>query len=161
MADFSLKGTHWGRLNLNSSLQFMSLDAQSKPIFELNPSSVANATNATKDIILHLSEDKSEEGEGLTEIRFHCTDPEFTESKSAESGSHHAKTICEKVRQKFLKDKASLESLLTFSDIFMIVPRGKHTMDIFPTLVRCHGKTFSFSFHFADIVKCFLLPSEK
>lgn len=52
------------------------------------------------------------------------------------------------------------ESLATFTDISLAVPRGKYSVDFFANVARYHGKTFSFSFKYADVSKAFLLPNE-
>ena len=71
-----------------------------------------------------------------------------------------AKKICETIKKNYFKDKMDVDSLATFSDLSLAVPRGRYSVDFFPTFARFHGKTFSFSFNYGDVSKAFILPTE-
>ena len=68
--------------------------------------------------------------------------------------------MCEKIKKDYLKDKMDTDSIATFTDVSLAVPRGKYSFDFFANIARCHGKTFSFSFKYSDISKAFILPNE-
>jgi structure-specific recognition protein 1 len=50
------------------------------------------------------------------------------------------------------------EVIASLSDLFMIIPRGKYTLDLYSTFAKLHGKTHDYKLNYKDINKAFLLP---
>jgi structure-specific recognition protein 1 len=47
------------------------------------------------------------------------------------------------------------EIIATFSDIPLMVPRGKYSMDMYQNYVRFHGRTHDYKIMYKDIVQLF------
>ena len=50
------------------------------------------------------------------------------------------------------------ESIVTFTDIPMLVPRGKYTCDLYDTFLRFHGQTHNYRIEYSNVERAFLLP---
>jgi len=60
-------------------------------------------------------------------------------------------------------DKAKIgelagESIATFEDINLAVPRGKYTVDFYENYFRFHGLTFNHMIEYKNITRGFILP---
>ncbi len=47
---------------------------------------------------------------------------------------------------------------MNFKEVKMIVPRGKHTLDIYKNSVRFHGSSYNYHVDYKNITRGFLLP---
>jgi structure-specific recognition protein 1 len=48
--------------------------------------------------------------------------------------------------------------IATFNELPMLIPRGKYTLDMYPTFIKLHGRTHDYKLLHKDINKGFLLP---
>lgn len=61
------------------------------------------------------------------------------------------------VKHAGLGDSAK-DIIARFHDLPLIVPRGKYTLEMFPTYAKYHGRTHDYKIMYKDIVKVFELP---
>jgi len=53
---------------------------------------------------------------------------------------------------------ASGKGLLTFKEVPVLTPRGRYGIEMFPSFMKFHGKTFDYKIKFSNIVRLFQLP---
>ncbi|CUM66225.1 uncharacterized protein PRCAT00003885001 [Priceomyces carsonii] len=116
------------------------------------PGTVENETEKPKS---ENGEVKNEEGE------------ESKESKEGEEADADQKEIEEvsaaSIFYDQLKDKADIgqvagESIISFSDILFLTPRGRYDIDMYPTSLRLRGKTYDYKIQYKQIERIFSLP---
>lgn len=49
------------------------------------------------------------------------------------------------------------QSICTFDNLMLAVPRGKYTVDLYNEQIRLHNKTFNYKISYKAITKMFLL----
>ena len=45
-----------------------------------------------------------------------------------------------------------------FSELRLIIPRGKYNLELYPTFMKLHGRTYDYKILYKDVLKGFLLP---
>jgi len=50
------------------------------------------------------------------------------------------------------------EAIATLSDLPMLIPRGKYSLDLYHDFAKLHGKTHDYKLPYSDFLKAFLLP---
>ncbi len=53
---------------------------------------------------------------------------------------------------------ATGKGILTFEELTVLTPRGRYNVELFPTFMKMHGKTYDYKIKYSNIVRLFLLP---
>ncbi|CAD8098935.1 unnamed protein product [Paramecium sonneborni] len=163
MGDQSLKGTNWGRINIDE--KNLSLSHLSYNVIKFPLKRIVNSNIQKNDIVLQLNTEECAENEDmLCEVRFYIPPKEQKgEKKKQESNEDDLDEISylQQVQKEIVKKAkigGSSDSILTIHEVPLIVPRGKYTMDFFKKDIRFHGNTYQFTTDYKSITRFFLLP---
>mmetsp|Transcript_11206 Transcript_11206/g.34297 ORF Transcript_11206/g.34297 Transcript_11206/m.34297 type:complete len:508 (+) Transcript_11206:111-1634(+) len=141
------KGWNWGDIEVKGgSLNFQSDD---KHVLDVSLSEVAQVNlNSTDELALefHVDDTAGPNDECLVEMRFRVGDEE------------NAKEVYEKIRQRADTSAFAGESLAAFSEVHVIVPRGRYTVDLYSNYFKMHGKSYDFKILYSSVSRLFLLP---
>ena len=50
------------------------------------------------------------------------------------------------------------DMIAQFSDLNLIIPRGKYALELYESFAKLHGKTYQYKIVYKDVLKGFLLP---
>jgi structure-specific recognition protein 1 len=53
---------------------------------------------------------------------------------------------------------ATGKGIVTFEELTVLTPRGRYDVELFPTFMKMHGKTYDYKIKYSNIVRLFLLP---
>lgn len=177
----NLRGTHWGKLDLEeNNVKFSDSEKQ---IFKIPFSKIQNSMINKQDITLELNTDDLAENEDmLSEIRFYLppkqqekkSDEEEEENEEQASKSQnedqpenqeeeddtqaYIKKLHQDIIQRAQIGKNAGESMCKFSDMQLMIPRGRYTVDFFKTSIRFHGQSYNYLIEYKHITRAFLLP---
>lgn len=179
--DTSLKGYNWGKaLVQGNELQFQ---VQGKPTFELPLTNVANSNIAGKNEVAleftppapfqrdpkNLSVRAPDE---LVEMRFYVPGKSM-KSRGGDDGSDAEEETdldedgneisAAEALHNLIKDKADIgaivgESIVIFTDVLILTPRGRYSLEFFSDSLRLLGKSTDYRVPFTSIHRIFLLP---
>lgn len=141
----STKGWSWGEFALQG--QSLALRIDNKLGFELPYEAVANCSLPAKtELALELHQADATDQDLLCEMRLYIPDAD----------------ACENLNKELLS-RAGLgayagDALVSLYDLPMVTPRGKYQLDMFPTFMKLHGKTYDYKILYKDVSKAFLLP---
>ena len=111
----------------------------------------------------HLEEGKEEKKKekvpkkGKNEMK----DGEEDEDESSEEENMEitpAKVLNDKIVKAAGIGEFAGEVIASLSELPMLIPRGKYTLDMYSTFAKLHGRTHDYKILYKDINKCFLLP---
>mmetsp|Transcript_25537 Transcript_25537/g.19311 ORF Transcript_25537/g.19311 Transcript_25537/m.19311 type:complete len:121 (-) Transcript_25537:893-1255(-) len=69
-----------------------------------------------------------------------------------------AKVLCDKIVKAAKLGEFAGEVIASLSELNLLIPRGKYSMDFFDNFLKLHGRTHDYKILFKDIKKMFLLP---
>lgn len=140
------------------------------PLATVANSNIAGKTEVSLEFFLPDSEkkDKRRAPDELVEMRFYIPG---THVKGDEDGANEDSTIInadeeQSAAQVFhdtIKEKADIgqvtgEGIIVFNEVLVTTPRGRYDIDMFPTFLRLHGKTYDYKVPYNTISRLFLLP---
>lgn len=110
----------------------------------------------------------------LCEIRFYVppstTEKQETKKKNEgdaiqeeseeENNTNFQQQLHNDILNKAKIGQSSADSIVSISDVPLIVPRGKYNVDLFRYSVRFHGSTYQFTTEYKSISKMFMLPMQ-
>jgi len=124
-------------------------NARMEDAFEVALGSVSNVQMPSKQELaldFHVDDTAARQDECLVEVRFHVSD----ETRAA--------SLYESIKSRADTSAFAGESICTFLDMPVIVPRGRYDVDLFPNHVKLHGKSVDFKILYNSISRLFLLP---
>lgn len=174
--EHSVKGWNWGRADFErSELVF---NVSGRPAFEVAYNDVSNSNVVGKNEVavefdLQHANERTKAGDELVEMRFFvpgtvAKNEEDGEEKKEENGEEGGEEEVEEqnaaqVFSDSLKEKADIgvvagESVVSFSDILFLTPRGRYDIDMYQNSFRLRGKTYDYKIQYDSIQRLFLLP---
>ncbi|KAK7202407.1 hypothetical protein BZA70DRAFT_103231 [Myxozyma melibiosi] len=171
----SIKGWNWGKAEFERSELVFSVS--DRPAFEVPFAQVTNSNLVGKsEVALELGAEHEVALRGpsgvrdeLVEMRFYIPgtvraknedeDEEDEKSDESEAEELNAATVFYET----LKERADIgqvagETIVSFSDIMFLTPRGRYDIDMYPGYMRLRGKTYDYKIQYTTIQRLFLLP---
>ncbi|KAJ2297351.1 FACT complex subunit [Coemansia sp. RSA 2706] len=173
--DISTKGWNWGKPDFESTTMTFRVD--NRPMFDLPMSHVSNTNLANKNEVSiefqpprgRLLKRKNVPDE-LVEVRFYVPGTTTT-AASAKKGSDDEASVAgdeeevsaASVFHDTIKDRADLgqvigDSIVQFSEILCLIPRGRYNIDMFSNFLRLRGKTYDYKIPYEHVQRLFLVP---
>jgi structure-specific recognition protein 1 len=117
--------------------------------FEVPIGAVANVQLPGKNELsldLHVDDTAGKMDEELVEIRFYIPDEE------------DADVLLNKIKVRADTSAFAGESICSFNEVGIAVPRGRYEVDLFPNHIKLHGKSHDFKILYSSITRLFILP---
>lgn len=157
----AIRGWSWGQLDVTeggaSSLKFKTgggdcernnannlEDAFDLPLGMVSNVQLPNANEIAID--LHVDDTAGPADEELVEMRFFVPDEE------------DAKEVHDKIKERADTSAFAGESIASFQQMGVVVPRGRFDIDLYPNHIKLRGKTVDFKILYSSITRLFLLP---
>lgn len=157
----AVRGWSWGQLDVTSgmaaSLVFRAgggdfekhnakalEDAFDLPLGRVSNVQLPNPNEIAVD--LHVDDTAGKMDEELVEVRFFVPD----EVK--------AEDVHDRIKERADTSAFAGESICSFNQMGVIVPRGRYDIDLFPNHIKLRGKTVDFKILYSSITRLFLLP---
>ncbi|KAJ1921183.1 FACT complex subunit [Mycoemilia scoparia] len=167
--DVSLKGWNWGKTDFEG--QNLTFKVENKPMFDIPMNQVSNTNLAGKnEVSIELQPTrpgtKRKAIDEMVEVRFYVPGTTTTTKKpsdgedSAEEREEEANAAT--IFYETLKDKADVgkvtgDSIVLFSEVLCLTPRGRYDIDMYPEFLRLRGKTYDYKVMYENITRLFLL----
>ncbi|KAJ8101802.1 hypothetical protein POJ06DRAFT_247916 [Lipomyces tetrasporus] len=165
----SIKGWNWGKTEFErSELVF---NVSNRPAFEVPYAQVNNSNLVGKsEVAIELSADHDVAIRGpvgvrdeLVEMRFYIPgtvpkNEDDDESQSDVEEQNAASAFYETIKERADIGQVAGETIVSFSDIMFLTPRGRYDIDMYPSYLRLRGKTYDYKIQYTSIQKLFLLP---
>lgn len=183
--EHSVKGWNWGKTDFERSELVFSV--ANKPAFEIPYSEVANSNLVNKnEVAVEFQQPASvRAGDELVEMRFYVPgvtsvddenkpkkkqktgeDGEPVEGEDGENEDDEDDEDVQSTAQIFydtLKEKADIgavagTAVVSLSDIYFVIPRGRYDIDMFSTFMRLRGKTYDYMVQYKHVQRLMMLP---
>ncbi|KAK9243803.1 hypothetical protein V1506DRAFT_365174 [Lipomyces tetrasporus] len=165
----SIKGWNWGKTEFErSELVF---NVSNRPAFEVPYAQVNNSNLVGKsEVAIELSADHDVAIRGpvgvrdeLVEMRFYIPgtvpkNEDDDESQSDVEEQNAASAFYETIKERADIGQVAGETIVSFSDIMFLTPRGRYDIDMYPSYLRLRGKTYDYKIQYTSIQRLFLLP---
>ncbi|KAK9313678.1 hypothetical protein V1522DRAFT_384245 [Lipomyces starkeyi] len=165
----SIKGWNWGKTEFErSELVF---NVSNRPAFEVPYVQVNNSNLVGKsEVAIELSVDHDVAIRGpagvrdeLVEMRFYVPgtvpkNEDDDEDQSDIEEQNAASAFYETIKERADIGQVAGETIVSFSDIMFLTPRGRYDIDMYPSYMRLRGKTYDYKIQYTSIQKLFLLP---
>ncbi|KAK9355103.1 hypothetical protein V1505DRAFT_414769 [Lipomyces doorenjongii] len=165
----SIKGWNWGKTEFErSELVF---NVSNRPAFEVPYAQVNNSNLVGKsEVAIELSVDHDVAIRGpagvrdeLVEMRFYVPgtvpkNEDEDEDQSDIEEQNAASAFYETIKERADIGQVAGETIVSFSDIMFLTPRGRYDIDMYPSYMRLRGKTYDYKIQYTSIQKLFLLP---
>eukprot|EP00871_Galdieria_phlegrea_P001031 jgi/Galph1/1929/GphlegSOOS_G608.1 len=142
-----LNGWNWGDARLQGrALLFQSAegaDAFDIPLEEVSQVQIPSSSELALEF--HVDDTAAKTDECLVELRLFVADESHA--------SHLYKGILKSAEASFTG-----ESLISFADMPLLVPRGRYDVDLYPNHLKLHGKSFDYKILYSAVTRMFLLP---
>ncbi|KAF2345719.1 FACT complex subunit POB3-like N-terminal PH domain [Trinorchestia longiramus] len=146
--EFSMKGWNYGAAKFEGSV--LSFEVGNLPSFELPLNNVSGCTVGKNEVTLEFHQ-PDEAPTNLMEMRFHIPASEL-------AGEDPVEAFQQKVVDKASILTATGETLVTFSELHCLTPRGRYDIKCYPSFLQLHGKSFNFNIPVESVLRLFLLP---
>ncbi|EFC39409.1 predicted protein [Naegleria gruberi] len=165
-----MKGVNWGKPVIKGSHMMMYFE--DKELFSISlADDIKNCQKIPKnsELLLEFRDDEHTDKNSiqLTEIRFVCPetsepaedqDEEEQEEKNLAIKDMTADALHEKISQKADLSKDLGTPVASFSQMPVLIPRGKYNVDLFKSHLRLYGRTYVHKITYKQISTLFLLP---
>ncbi|KAL3319570.1 FACT complex subunit ssrp1 [Cichlidogyrus casuarinus] len=142
------KGMNFGDIEFNGNTMELRID--DAMAFELPMDIVYNATTKNnEEVIIELNQD-DDAGVCLSELRLF--------SPAQENKDVTADLIYQKIKRRAGILEATGDSLVQFSELSCLQPRGRYEFKFFPTFIHLHGKSYDFKVPKTSLLRVMLLP---
>jgi structure-specific recognition protein 1 len=182
MSEQCVKGVNWGEVTLDD--KNLTLRHNKQNLLKIPMKKIVNSITQKNDIVIQLNTEENEQkytplkynsDDMLCEIRFYVppTSTEKTETKKKSEGENAIQEESEEdnntnfqqqlhneILNKAKIGQSSADSIVSISDVPLIVPRGKYNVDLFRYSVRFHGSTYQFTTEYKSISRMFMLPMQ-
>ncbi|KAK9470219.1 uncharacterized protein V1510DRAFT_423743 [Dipodascopsis tothii] len=171
-----IRGWNWGKSDFGRSELIFNIS--NRPAFEVSYGQVINSNLVGKnEVAVELGHENDIDIRGssgvkdeLVEMRFYVpgviTKEEPGDDSDGTEGKENEETEEQSAAQVFydtLKDRADIgqvagDTIVSFSDVMFLTPRGRYDIDMYPTSLRLRGKTYDYKIQYSAIQRLFLLP---
>eukprot|EP01125_Pyxidicula_operculata_P006203 TRINITY_DN215_c0_g1_i1.p1 TRINITY_DN215_c0_g1~~TRINITY_DN215_c0_g1_i1.p1 ORF type:complete len:595 (-),score=137.91 TRINITY_DN215_c0_g1_i1:23-1807(-) len=155
------KGWNWGVAKVNKQSESLTFQIDGQTAFEIPLTEVAQAafaTNKSNEVTLEFhQDDTTNESESLVEMRLAF--PKDDTAEGGETAKKNAESLIKSVLSKTDSIARSGKGLLSFKEIPVLTPRGRYDIEMFPSFIKMHGKTYDYKILFSSVVRLFQLPS--
>eukprot|EP01121_Diplochlamys_sp_Union-15-3_P012086 TRINITY_DN3578_c0_g1_i2.p1 TRINITY_DN3578_c0_g1~~TRINITY_DN3578_c0_g1_i2.p1 ORF type:complete len:379 (+),score=64.77 TRINITY_DN3578_c0_g1_i2:146-1282(+) len=155
--DLASQGWNWGKVSFKGNNLSFLVGEQKQRAFEIPLGDVAQCTMPSKDeVALEFHDFTSTSGdvESLVEMRFYI--PNVKDKDDDDLGKSKASLFLERVLDK--AEVVSGKGIVTFEKLTVLTPRGRYNIEMFPSIMRLHGKSNDFKIKYTSIVRLFHLP---
>lgn len=117
--------------------------------FEISIGTVANVQLPNKNelaVDVHVDDTAGKMDEELVEMRWYIPD----EANAAD--------LLGKIKERADTSAFAGETICSFNEVALVVPRGRYEVDMFPNHIKLHGKSTDFKILYSSITRLFLLP---
>ena len=144
-----VKGWNWGSTEFNGPL--MEFHNDQKPIFEIPLSDVSSATVNKNEVTVEFHQDDDNDL-SLVEMRFYVPNA-GTEAQEVPADIFHKSVM------KYADViKATGDVIVKFEQVLLQTPRGRYDVDMYPSFLRLHGKSYDYKIPYTTMIRLFLLP---
>ncbi|EMR10104.1 hypothetical protein PNEG_01383 [Pneumocystis murina B123] len=171
--EHSLKGWNWGKTEFSGSE--LLFNVSNKPAFEIPLSNISNTNlsgknevslefllprydNDTEKLESQLVKGVAVQEDQLVEMRFYIPGTTITGNQENSESVNNANLFYETLKDKADIGQVSGESIVSFSDVLFLTPRGRYDVDMYSSFLRLRGKTYDYKIYYSSFVKLFLLP---
>eukprot|EP00029_Vermamoeba_vermiformis_P014822 TRINITY_DN993_c0_g1_i1.p1 TRINITY_DN993_c0_g1~~TRINITY_DN993_c0_g1_i1.p1 ORF type:complete len:596 (-),score=209.48 TRINITY_DN993_c0_g1_i1:85-1764(-) len=166
LMEISTKGSNAGRLKMEGRVLTFFVD--DKRAFEVPLNEVAQSSVPAKNevqIEFHHDDTAADDAESLVEMRLFV--PNVKENTNGEAPEGEEAAADEKTQAEIIASTiatradvvpATGKGILTFEELTVLTPRGRYDVELFPTFMKMHGKTYDYKIKYSNIVRLFLLP---
>ncbi|WIA31627.1 hypothetical protein OEZ86_002510 [Tetradesmus obliquus] len=161
--ELAIFGRNWGEVELNASSLVYSVD--SKVMFELPLPEVSQAQQTKDEVLLEFHVDdttRDDREDTLVEMAFHV--PAVNEAWGGTTDDNGvpipaAKALVDALLQHTDAGVAtSDDSIADFTDVAVIAPRGRFTVEMHGSFLKLSGQTQDFKIRYTSISRLFILP---
>ncbi|OMH86073.1 FACT complex subunit pob3 [Zancudomyces culisetae] len=171
--ELNVKGYNWGKAEFEgTNLVFRT---ENKPTFDLPLETVANTNLVGKsEVSIELQsapeiagKKRKNQFDELVEIRFYvpgvvAKDMTNKDSGGSDQEQEQSETSAAQVFYETVKSKADLgqisgKSIVNFSEVLCLTPRGRYNIDMYPKFLRLRGKTYDYKIMYEHVLKLFLV----
>jgi len=130
-----------------------------KEAFQIPLDHVSQATHLKNEVTLEFHQDDTAALENsLVEMKFHIPPFSMPEERNSSMLISSASIFHTKVT-----DKANVVSnlgggIVKFTNMQILIPRGRYDVEMFPSFMKLHGKTYDYKILYSSISRLFLLP---
>ncbi|KAI9506385.1 FACT complex component Pob3 [Coemansia spiralis] len=177
--DISLKGWNWGKTDFEGTNMTFRVD--NRPMFDLPMAYVSNTNLANKNEVSVEFQPpqgknlkRKDAPDELTEIRFYVPGTTTTSTNAngakkaakeeeEEGGEDEEEEVsAASVFHETIKDRADLgqvsgDSIVQFSEILCLTPRGRYSIDMYSQFLRLRGKTYDYKIPYDNVQRLFLV----
>lgn len=155
-----VKGWNWGKANFTDSMMLFEND--SKPLFDIALSDVAAATVNKNEVTLEFHQDEDNDL-NLVEMRFYVPPLSSVVTDDAEENENGtvegpADVFHRSVMKYADVIQATGDTIVKFKQVLLQTPRGRYDMDMYPSFLRLHGKSYDYKIPYSTVIRLFLLP---
>ncbi|XP_063676350.1 FACT complex subunit SSRP1-like [Bolinopsis microptera] len=144
-----VKGWNWGSVDFAGPLMVFHNDE--KPLFEVPLPDVSTATVNKNEVTVEFHQDDDNDM-SLVEMRFYV--PNITN----DSDDIPADNFHRNVMKYADVIKATGDVIVKFEQVLLQTPRGRYDVDMYPSFLRLHGKSYDYKIPYSTMIRMFLLP---
>lgn len=153
------RGWHWGSYKWNGkNLAFM---VDNKTAFDIYAPDICQVTKPTKtDLAVEFHQDDTRDAieDTLVELRFYVPpNPDAAEGETHQIDKlRHDLSVASGLGE----TGSAMESIVMSQivDVHLLVPRGRYELDLGPSALKLHGKSYDYTLHYQNINRMFLVP---
>lgn len=166
MAEASVSGKNWGEARVEGNqLQFL---VGGKAAFNVDCADISNVSHQGKtDVLLEFAHDDTAgaaEKDSLCEMSFHV--PLVSKEHAAPPGAEDeagvapvpAKVLADSLLSKASVGPATGEPIALFSEVAVLIPRGRFSVELHAASLRLVGQAADFKIQYSSILRLFILP---
>ncbi|KAL5264743.1 hypothetical protein ACHWQZ_G005724 [Mnemiopsis leidyi] len=144
-----VKGWNWGSVDFAGPLMVFHNDG--KPLFEVPLPDVSTATVNKNEVTVEFHQDDDTDM-SLVEMRFYV--PNTTNDADDIPADNFHKSV-----MKYADViKATGDVIVKFEQVLLQTPRGRYDVDMYPSFLRLHGKSYDYKIPYTTMIRMFLLP---
>eukprot|EP00922_Rhytidocystis_sp_ex-Travisia-forbesii_P006120 GHVS01008865.1.p1 GENE.GHVS01008865.1~~GHVS01008865.1.p1 ORF type:complete len:522 (-),score=71.00 GHVS01008865.1:249-1814(-) len=155
----ALRGWHWG--DYHWSGKNLSLDIDKKTAMDIHAPDLSQITAPSKtDLTIEFQQDDTKEAgdDELLEVRFYIP----PKSDAREGDAQPIDILKEELTRHSGLGQGGhgMESIVMNQviDVHLLVPRGRYEIDLGPSALKLHGKSYDYTMQYQNISRMFLVP---
>eukprot|EP00921_Rhytidocystis_pertsovi_P003819 GHVQ01006625.1.p1 GENE.GHVQ01006625.1~~GHVQ01006625.1.p1 ORF type:complete len:509 (+),score=59.66 GHVQ01006625.1:289-1815(+) len=158
-AETALRGWHWGEYSWHG--KNLTVEIDNKPAFDVHAPDLGQITAPTKtDLSLEFQHDDTREAgeDELLEVRFYV--PPVADAAEGEPQPLDELKMALTEQSGLGEGGQGIESIVLNQviDVHLLVPRGRYEIDLGPSALKLHGKSYDYTMQYKNISRMFLVP---
>jgi len=155
LIELATKGINWGESHFQGNSMFFNIEGKRAfeiPLTDVSRSVLHTTVGSKNDVSVEFHQDDiaNDEADNLVEIRFHFP--------SGDDQKISAQSFVEKVSSKADIASTTGKGIIFFDKVLLLTPRGRFTIEMFPTFMKLHGKTNDYKILYNHVSRIFQLP---